>query len=313
MEIDFTKKFTRLVLSGGGSRCLAVLGALHFLHENGHLDDIEEYWGTSSGSLVALLLLIGYTPFEAFHRLFMLEDLADPEKLDMQTLLENTALCPIEHFGDRVRLLIREKLVGQDDVTFKDIYKKYGKKIHIIGANTRTKSGVCFDVDSEPDMKVIDAIEISCDLPFFFTKKVYKGDVYVDGGFINNYPINLADNDKDQVLGICVFGDFKFSNSKYIEWIYGLLFMPIMELHRDRVSRLSSKCLNIELQSDIGLMEMAPTQKQKIDTFSGGYQQTRDKYIQLVKEWELRTDWFKSLTDQKAEPGDGWDVDFEPF
>ena len=76
--------------------------------------------------------------------------------------------------------------------------------------------GECFNVDNCPDMKVSVAIEISCDLPYIFTKKKYNGNVYVDGGFINNYPINLADDYTSRVLGICVFGEVSVAANDYI-------------------------------------------------------------------------------------------------
>ena len=55
---NFPHKFTRLVLSGGGSKGLAMLGALHYIHENNGLDSINEYWGTSVGSIIILLLSV---------------------------------------------------------------------------------------------------------------------------------------------------------------------------------------------------------------------------------------------------------------
>ena len=311
MSVDFEKfpgKFKRLVLSGGGSRGLAILGALHYVHENGGLDGIEEYWGTSVGSAIALLLLVGYTPFEAFHEFFMLEHFADPKTLDIQTMLETTAFCPIELFGNKVRRFIEKKLGKGVDPTFFELHKRFGKKIHIIGTNTDTMRGECFNVDTKPLMSVIEAIEISCDLPYIFTKKKFEGHTYVDGGFINNYAVNLADDGDTFGLGVCVFGDI--SGGDYIGWIYRLLHIPIMELHRMRISRLSDRFTNIELTIDnVSMIEMSPSQKKKIDIFSSGYQQARIKFIMLEEEHVQRREKF-NYTEEEP-PGDGWDVDFD--
>jgi predicted acylesterase/phospholipase RssA len=145
-------------------------------------------------------------------------------------------------------------------------------------------------------MKVIEAIEISCDLPYIFTRKNYNGHTYVDGGFINNYPINMADDGKENVLGICVFGDMNIGGD-YISWIYRLLFMPIMELHRERISRLSNKCINVELKIDgVSITDMSPNQKKKISVFSTGYQQA-SKFFKDREEKMLKN------------AGDGWDIE----
>src|SRR6185295_147822 len=106
----FTKKFTRLVLSGGGSKGLAILGALHLFHENKALDQIIEYWGTSVGSVIGLLLLIGYTPFEIFYQFFNSDQLVDAEKFDIQSIFQEAAFCNISFLGNKVRHFIEQKL-----------------------------------------------------------------------------------------------------------------------------------------------------------------------------------------------------------
>ena len=66
------KVFTRLVLSGGETKGLAQLGALHYFWENGQLDhqSITHYAGASVGSLISLLLVCGYTPFEIWTHVY---------------------------------------------------------------------------------------------------------------------------------------------------------------------------------------------------------------------------------------------------
>jgi len=281
--VKLSNTFTSLVLSGGGPRSLATMGALHYLDEKEMLNNITEYWGTSAGSIISVLLVIGYTPFEIFHEFFMVENFAEQGLISVQDILETSALCHIQALGNRVKMFLEKKLERDcTDLSFFELYQLYGKKVHIIGANTDTMQGECFDSEKTPLMKIIDAIEISCDLPYLFTKKVYNGNIYVDGGFINNYPINLADNGFDNVIGICVFGEQKVSGSSdYIGWIYRLLQMPIMELYRERVQRLTNKCFHIELKiSGISIIDISPNQKKKIEIFSSGYKQMKQIYTE---------------------------------
>lgn len=307
---DFSyNKYTRLVLSGGGPRGLAILGALHYIHEKGGLDNIQEYWGTSIGSLISVLLLIGYTPLEAFQQFFMLQNFTDPSTLDIQTILNDSAFCPIEVFGNKVRYFVEQKLGAGADPTFYELHQRFGKKIHILGTNIDDMVGECFNVDTQPMMKVIEAIEISCDLPYIFTKKVYQGKTYVDGGFINNYPVDLADDGKNDCLGICVFGDLKPKTSDYVGWIYRFLYMPILELHRERTSRLSNRFTNIELSiNNISMIEMSPQSKKKIEVFSTGYHQAKTQFINL--EWEhlqKQKRWGYTMEEAENVGYDSWD------
>lgn len=306
-------KYTRLVLSGGGPRGLAILGALHYVHEKGGLDNIQEYWGTSIGSLISLLLLIGYTPLEAFQQFFMLQNFTDPTTLDFETILKDSAFCPIEIFGNKVRYFVEHKLGKGANPTFYELYRQFGKKINILGTNIDDMRGEVFNVDTQPMMHIIEAIEISCDLPYIFTKKVYNGKTYVDGGFINNYPVDLADNGKDNCLGICVFGDLKPQTTDYIGWIYRFLYMPIMELYRERTSRLSNKFTNIELKiNNISMIEMSPSNKKKIEVFSLGYRQATSTFVDI--EWEYlqqqkKLEYTQAEADLVGYDDWGWNLD----
>jgi hypothetical protein len=56
--------YDTLVLSGGSSKGIIILGALQYLIDNYLISNIETYIGTSVGSIICYLLLIGYTPIE---------------------------------------------------------------------------------------------------------------------------------------------------------------------------------------------------------------------------------------------------------
>lgn len=281
------EKYTRLVLSGGGAKGLALLGALHYVCENHGLDNFQEYWGVSVGSIIIFLLQLGYTPFDCFYRYFILEDFVNESHLP--NILQNSAVFPVQIISEQLMPFVREKL-GNINPTFADMYRITGKKLHIVGTNTTTMTGKIFNVDNTPDMNVLDAIEISSCLPGVFTRKEYNGEIYVDGGFINNYPIDLADDDINYTLGICVWGDFNVMADNYIGWIYRLLHIPILELHRLRVSLLSNKCTNVELQiSNISLIDIVPSQKKKMDIFTEGYRQM-DEFLKDKMIIELAND-----------------------
>lgn len=299
------RESTRLVISGGGPRGIAVLGSLHYCYENGGLRKVTEYWGTSMGSIIILLLSIGYTPFEIFHKLYTLDTLAPPEMLNNHNILEETAFCPVELLGNSVREMIREKVGENSNPTFLELYTRFDNKIHIIGSNASKMKGECFSVDTNPFMSVIDAIEISCDLPFIFNKKVYNGDVYVDGGLINNYPIDLADDGIHLCLGVCVFGDIESYGDGYIGWLYKLLHLPILELYRERVKRLGPNVVNIKLQIDnLSMFEMGPTNKKKVEVFSSGYRQCKE----FMESQMSRLEYME--TDSESGGWEEWNNDF---
>ena len=56
--------FETLVVSGGSTKGILFLGALHFFYLKGSLDQINSYFGTSVGSIICLLLAVGYHPLD---------------------------------------------------------------------------------------------------------------------------------------------------------------------------------------------------------------------------------------------------------
>ncbi len=121
--------FTRLVLSTGGIKGLAILGALQYIDECGGLKNISEYWGSSIGSVLCVLLSIGYTPFEIFHQFFVINRIIEPHELEWNPTME--ALCPIETIGQKMNYLIEQKLASAANLTFADLYAQFQKKVHL--------------------------------------------------------------------------------------------------------------------------------------------------------------------------------------
>ena len=56
--------YYNLVLSGGALRAIALLGAIKYLEELNILKNIKQYVGTSAGSIISFLIIIGYSSNE---------------------------------------------------------------------------------------------------------------------------------------------------------------------------------------------------------------------------------------------------------
>jgi predicted acylesterase/phospholipase RssA len=53
-----------LVISGGGVKIIGALGVIKYLDENNILKSIENYYGTSAGSILCLMLVLGFDSSE---------------------------------------------------------------------------------------------------------------------------------------------------------------------------------------------------------------------------------------------------------
>ena len=68
--------YTHLIISGGGIKGAAMIGALHVIK---NLEHIHTFAGSSVGGLICLLLAVGYTPNDLYH---MLVDIDFQEYID---------------------------------------------------------------------------------------------------------------------------------------------------------------------------------------------------------------------------------------
>ena len=70
------------------------------------------------------------------------------------------------------------------------------KSIYFIGANLNSGQREVYSHRTTPRMKVADGLRISMSFPFaFVAKNNTLGDLCIDGGMIDNYPVRLFDYD----------------------------------------------------------------------------------------------------------------------
>jgi predicted acylesterase/phospholipase RssA len=197
MEID------TICMSGGGLKGFSFVGALDYLNNTNYLDikKIIKFVGTSAGSILALMLTIGYTPVELGD--FVID--FDFKKMDPDILVENVFLKFGISNGERFEFILKSFLkrkLGVDDINFKNLYQVTKKTLVIIGTNFTKCCEEVFSWENTPSMSVITAVRISCSIPVFFTPVLYKGCYYVDGGVKNNFPINYCN--KKTTLGLYI-------------------------------------------------------------------------------------------------------------
>ena len=198
------KKKDTLVMSGGGLKGFAHLGALHCLLKFGILtrEQIKNISGSSAGSMVALLFIVGYDPLELF-RVLKLINIQKTKNANMSNVITKFGLDD----GSRL-MLVLEKLIkakGYDKkTTFKKLYKITGINLYITGTNVNKKKVEYFSHKTCPKMEVLKAVRISCSIPIVFTPVSHEGDMYVDGGCIDNYPISLFSPNLERVIGLYV-------------------------------------------------------------------------------------------------------------
>lgn len=197
--------FRNLIFEGGGVKGIAYLGAMDVLDKKGIVKQVKRVGGTSAGAINAILVGLNFTPEETrdilwsldFNR-FMDDDWGVVQ--DTERLIKQYGWYKGDFFRNWVGNLIREK-TGNSESTFADIEalkeKKNFRSLYFMGTNLSTRFSEVFSAEHTPRVCVADAVRISMSIPLFFAaKRSPRGDVYVDGGVLDNYPVKLFDRDK---------------------------------------------------------------------------------------------------------------------
>ncbi len=197
--------FKNLVFEGGGVKGIAYVGALKVLDDLGIISAIERIGGTSAGAINAVLIGLGFSLQETKDILGTLNfnDFMDDSWgiiKDTKRLIEEYGWYKGDFFRAWIGKLIKAK-TGNSEATFADVEamkdNKNFKSMYFLGTNLSTSFSEIFSAEHTPRVCIADAVRISMSIPLFFaSKRSIRGDVYVDGGVLNNYPIKLFDREK---------------------------------------------------------------------------------------------------------------------
>ena len=214
-----TKPFLDTIcMSGGGIMGLSFLGAIECLENNLYIDinKINNWVGTSAGSILSFLLTLGYTVQELKEFIFKFNF----DKINPEPSIDNLILKFGIDDGSKIVLVLTEFLKEKHnitDITFKDHYILTNKKLTIIGTNITKGSEILFNYEITPTMSVITAIRISSSIPFIFTPVLYESEYYIDGAFVNNFPIKYC-NPKT-TLGIYININYSYEHTNILNFI----------------------------------------------------------------------------------------------
>ncbi len=197
--------FRNLVFEGGGVKGIAYVGAMEVLEEREILKDIIRVGGTSAGAINAALLGLNYSVAETkeiLGKLNFRRFLDDSWGIvrDTNRLITEFGWYKGDFFRGWIGEIIEAK-TGNGESTFLEANtlkaERNFRDLYFMGTNLSTGFGEVFSFEHTPRMCVADAVRISMSIPLFFAaKRSIRGDVYVDGGVVDNYPVKLFDRQK---------------------------------------------------------------------------------------------------------------------
>jgi predicted acylesterase/phospholipase RssA len=240
-----------IVISSGGPAGHMMYSILKTLNLNGvwNISDIKTIYGSSIGSFAAILIALKYEwevmddylikrPWE---KIFFSSSssssagsgehtneatssgssstgpLSDAKnKLDyIYKLYRNHGLYGLKEFGEMLRPALKGKDFGMD-VTFQEFYERTGIELHFTVTELNKFQSIDFSHKTHPKQGLVEACYMSCCYPFGFTPIYRDGCCYIDGGIINDYPVNECIRDQKcdlrEILGVKMLWERKPAN-----------------------------------------------------------------------------------------------------
>lgn len=214
---DSEHVYRNLVMEGGGIKGVAYGGAMAELEKRGILKSIERVAGTSAGAIQASLLAVGYsceeisqiisdTPIESFN---------DDGFVAYGTkrLFKKYGWFKGDTFLKTMEKLIANR-TGDPNLTFEELHelaKSYPfRDLYVVGVNLSSQHYQIFSHETYPKMRVADAVRVSMSIPLYYgaiwinpegkvidnPKPEDDAELFVDGGLLLNFPINIFDHSK---------------------------------------------------------------------------------------------------------------------
>lgn len=206
-----THDIKNLVFEGGGIRGIAYAGALKALEKHEALDKIENVAGTSVGAIIAALIAVGYTADE-IERIVLETDFqkfADGKFIfigGFRRIFKKYGWYRGEKLRKWLEKMIETK-TGNSTYTFEDLHNssnKEFKNLFVVATNLSKQKATVFSFDNYPKMEIRNAVRASLSIPMYFQavkldsagniSRNKNDDIYIDGGFILNFPIHIFDN-----------------------------------------------------------------------------------------------------------------------
>ena len=183
-----------LLLSGGAMKCLSILGSMKYLFERNiikeNFEGIKDIFFVSGASFYVTPLLLGYSidsTLEIFKRINYSKNFDIMDTLKLSNLIQNYGFKSITEYHYTMESIIKEKGY-RTDITLLDLYNIIPINVHFKVINITEDRIEYLNKDNSPNLKLIDAISMTCCIPILFEPLEYKGNKYIDGGVICNFP-----------------------------------------------------------------------------------------------------------------------------
>ncbi len=290
-----------LILSGGGFKGISSLGSLHYLYTTNKLNSIKYHVGTSVGSIISYLLIIGYTPEHILTHICLQDLVPDLNKTMLSSCIAKltkivSSTDKVQHLEEILSIILKQGIIKYEkihnilhDMTISKLHfiptmadLKYLFDKHLVCTtyrfNKNTKHGEIYYISdiSDPDLSCLDAVRMSSNIPIIFGEHVKDGYSYIDGGLLDNFPIDAISKlytlKNPVAIGITILGSNLLFETSTLMSIIGIIYLPIYDRELEKIKKTDN--LQI-IRLKVKEISHNCTTGEKLKFFTSGYNQTK--------------------------------------
>lgn len=280
----------QVIFAADGILGYSHLGAILFLsqHNSNFFNDISTFVGASIGSIWSLLLSMNISSEIVIKFAFelLLHDFKNGiSNISYQNLRENFGFTACKY--ENLKYII-DQIFCKGECTFKAHYLKFKKHLIISGYNIDLMKIEYFDYINTPDMKLLDAVNISCSIPGMFEPVLYNNYLYIDPIISERIPLNSGSsitNHKEILIINCILHtysntiDKKNHKMSFLNYLYRI-FMASLKFSNNEA--LDGQYLSTEIYVPMGFQFLHNLSLSDIDSMViFGYFKTKRLFLDI--------------------------------
>ena len=289
-EKDSDKKtvvYDGLCLSGGGSKGVGLLGALHMLENKGFFCKCKKYGGTSIGAIILLMMACGMDAWTVFGHIYWIENIVDLDSIKIENFTKDFGcLNMYESFGYKIRDAILKSTSWDHVPTLQELFDSSGWDLYIsvlklipfpeeIPADSNEERFELAYINHRkyPDLDAVKACCMTASIPGIFTRVKYENRYYLDGGPVDNLPFSpLVDSGCKNVLTLRLLDNTKkASKDDFATYFYNIFLMSMREVTSTKLRIYGDKLHYVLLEMNgIGSVDFTMSREKKMDAFCQG-------------------------------------------
>ena len=183
-----------IILAGGGIVGLVQFGIIKQLLNNSFIeyDNIKTIYATSVGSVIGLLFILNcdYDDIENYLINRPFEKLINMDLNSLLNIIKKKGIISKSIFQEMIRPpILASKFNLNVNSTLLELYNETKKDFNIITTEIRTFDKIILNHKTFPNLKIYEALMISCGIPGFFESIYLNETFYIDGSLTSNCPI----------------------------------------------------------------------------------------------------------------------------